>query len=94
MLRKNINKLNYRKEDYILDSLIFEINSFIPSKITNDELRFTIDLNQEIARQASEKIGSTKSKADYAFLLHDLYHLKSDGIMTISRVCTTMSIWT
>lgn len=24
-----------------------------------------------------------KSKADYAFLLHDLYHLKADGIMTI-----------
>ncbi|MDY4077542.1 MAG: type I restriction-modification system subunit M [Clostridium sp.] len=24
-----------------------------------------------------------KSKADYAFLLHDLYHVKSDGIMTI-----------
>lgn len=24
-----------------------------------------------------------KSKADYAFLLHELYHLKSDGIMTI-----------
>lgn len=24
-----------------------------------------------------------KSKADYAFLLHDLYHLDSDGIMTI-----------
>ncbi|MEN1761720.1 type I restriction-modification system subunit M [Anoxynatronum sibiricum] len=24
-----------------------------------------------------------KSKADYAFLLHDLYHLKRDGIMTI-----------
>ncbi len=24
-----------------------------------------------------------KSKADYAFLLHDLYHLKQDGIMTI-----------
>ncbi len=24
-----------------------------------------------------------KKKADYAFLLHDLYHLKSDGIMTI-----------
>ena len=22
-----------------------------------------------------------KSKADYAFLLHDLFHLKSDGIM-------------
>ena len=24
-----------------------------------------------------------KSKADYAFLLHDLYHVKNDGIMTI-----------
>ena len=24
-----------------------------------------------------------KSKADYAFLLHDLYHIKPDGIMTI-----------
>ena len=24
-----------------------------------------------------------KSKADYAFLLHDLFHIKSDGIMTI-----------
>lgn len=24
-----------------------------------------------------------KTKADYAFLLHDLYHVKSDGIMTI-----------
>ena len=24
-----------------------------------------------------------KSKADYAFLLHDLYHLKSKGVMTI-----------
>ena len=24
-----------------------------------------------------------KSKADYAFLLHDLYHLRTDGIMTI-----------
>ena len=24
-----------------------------------------------------------KSKADYAFLLHDLYHLRNDGIMTI-----------
>ena len=24
-----------------------------------------------------------KGKADYAFLLHDLYHIKPDGIMTI-----------
>ncbi len=40
-----------QEKDYILDSLIFEINSFIPSKITNDELRFTIDLNQDIPRE-------------------------------------------
>ena len=26
-----------------------------------------------------------KSKADYAFLLHDLYHLKPDGIMTLQE---------
>jgi type I restriction enzyme M protein len=24
-----------------------------------------------------------KGKADYAFLLHDLFHIKPDGIMTI-----------
>jgi type I restriction enzyme M protein len=24
-----------------------------------------------------------KTKADFAFLLHDLFHLKPDGIMTI-----------
>ena len=40
-----------QEKDYILESLIFEINSFIPSKITNDELRFTIDLNQDIPRE-------------------------------------------
>lgn len=26
-----------------------------------------------------------KTKADYAFLLHDLYHIKPDGIMTIKK---------
>lgn len=31
----------------------------------------------------SEYGTAPKSKADYAFLLHSLYHLKSDGIMTI-----------
>jgi len=31
----------------------------------------------------SEYGTAPKSKADYAFLLHDLFHLKSDGIMTI-----------
>lgn len=39
------------EKEYILESLIFEINSLIPSKISNDELRFTIDINQEIPRE-------------------------------------------
>ena len=39
------------EKDYILENLVFEINSLIPSKITNDELRFTIDLNQDIPRE-------------------------------------------
>ena len=37
---------------------------------------------KEDARFASYGI-APKTKADYAFLLHDLYHLKNDGIMTI-----------
>ena len=37
---------------------------------------------KEDARFSSYGI-APKAKADYAFLLHDLYHLKSDGIMTI-----------
>ena len=40
-----------QEKDYTLQSLIFEINSFIPSKIVNDELRFTIDINQEMPRE-------------------------------------------
>lgn len=37
---------------------------------------------KEDARFANYGI-APKTKADYAFLLHDLYHLKNDGIMTI-----------
>jgi type I restriction enzyme M protein len=37
---------------------------------------------REDARFSGYGIAPT-NKADYAFLLHDLYHLKSDGIMTI-----------
>ena len=40
-----------QEKDYTLESLIFEINSFIPSKIVNDELRFTIDINQNMPRE-------------------------------------------
>lgn len=44
-------ELTLNEKDYILESLIFEINSLIPSKITNDELRFTIDIDQNIPRE-------------------------------------------
>ena len=37
--------------DYLLESLIFELNSLIPSKITKEELRFTIDINNDIPKE-------------------------------------------
>ena len=39
--------------------------------------------NKENDPRFSDYGVAPKSKADYAFLLHDLYHLDSDGIMTI-----------
>lgn len=39
--------------------------------------------NKETDPRYKEYGLAPKSKADYAFLLHDLYHLKPDGIMTI-----------
>lgn len=39
--------------------------------------------DREVDARYREYGVAPKSKADYAFLLHDLYHLKSDGIMTI-----------
>lgn len=39
--------------------------------------------NKESEPRYAEYGLAPKSKADYAFLLHDLYHLKQDGIMTI-----------
>lgn len=39
--------------------------------------------DKEVDARFKEYGLAPKSKADYAFLLHDLYHLKSDGIMTI-----------
>ncbi len=44
--------------------------------------RWTPDGKENDARYARYGL-APKSKADYAFLLHDLYHLKPDGIMTI-----------
>ena len=39
--------------------------------------------NKEYDPRYSRYGVAPKSKADYAFLLHDLYHVKPDGIMTI-----------
>lgn len=44
--------------------------------------RWTPNGKENDARYARYGL-APKSKADYAFLLHDLYHLKPDGIMTI-----------
>ena len=37
--------------DYSLENLIFEINSLIPSKINKEELKFSIDINEELPKE-------------------------------------------
>lgn len=44
-------EVTLNEADYLLESLIFELNSLIPSKINKEELRFTIDINNEIPRE-------------------------------------------
>lgn len=39
------------EQDYSLENLIFEINSLIPSKINKEELKFTIDINEELPKE-------------------------------------------
>ena len=36
--------------DYVLENLIFEINSLIPSKIKKEELKFNIEINETIPK--------------------------------------------
>ena len=40
-----------KEVDYSLENLIFEINSLIPSKINKEELKFTIDINEELPKE-------------------------------------------
>ena len=40
-----------KDSDYILENLIFEINSLIPSKIKKEELRFNIEINEKIPKE-------------------------------------------
>ncbi len=39
------------ENNYSLENLIFEINSFIPAKILNKEIRFSIDINEELPKE-------------------------------------------
>lgn len=37
--------------NYLLENLVFEINSVIPSKINKEELKFTINLNEDLPKE-------------------------------------------
>lgn len=39
------------ENEYLLENIIFEINSLIPSRIVNDELKFTIEINENIPKK-------------------------------------------
>ena len=38
------------EDEYSLENLIFEINSYIPSKINKEELKFSIDINEDLPK--------------------------------------------
>ena len=40
-----------KEANYSLENLIFEINSLIPSKINKENLKFTIDINEELPKE-------------------------------------------
>ncbi|MDD2435487.1 MAG: type I restriction-modification system subunit M [Bacilli bacterium] len=57
---------------------------FVDAVVSNPPYSQNWDSTDKEADARFKEYGlAPKSKADYAFLLHDLYHLKSDGIMTI-----------
>ena len=56
----------------------------VDAAISNPPYSQTWDISgADVDPRFSEYGVAPKSKADYAFLLHNLYHLKPDGIMTI-----------
>ena len=57
---------------------------YVDAVVSNPPYSQNWDSNDKESDARYREYGlSPKSKADYAFLLHDLYHLKNDGIMTI-----------
>lgn len=56
---------------------------FVDAVVSNPPYSLNWDPESVKDRQRFDYGLAPKSKADYAFLLHDLYHLRNDGIMTI-----------
>ena len=57
---------------------------YVDSVVSNPPYSQKWDRTDKESDQRYSDFGlAPKSKADYAFLLHDLYHVKPDGIMTI-----------
>lgn len=57
---------------------------YVDAVVSNPPYSQNWDSNDKESDARYREYGlAPKSKADYAFLLHDLYHLKNDGIMTI-----------
>ena len=45
------NEFKIDEKRYLLETMIFQINSLIPARIVNDELRFTIELNENMPKE-------------------------------------------
>lgn len=57
---------------------------YVDAVVSNPPYSQSWDLKDKDTEPRYKDYGvAPKSKADYAFLLHDLYHIKPDGIMTI-----------
>ena len=78
-----------RNADTLEDDWPIDVNSYPPvlrvdAVVSNPPYSQTwLPDDKELDPRYSEYGIAPKSKADYAFLLHDLYHVNSDGIMCI-----------
>ena len=91
LIMREINPSNLftRNADTLEDDWPIDLDSYPPvlrvdAVVSNPPYsqQWTPD-GKESDPRYSEYGLAPKSKADYAFLLHDLYHIKPDGIMTI-----------
>ena len=91
LIMRGINPSNLftRNADTLEDDWPIDLDSYPPvlrvdAVVSNPPYsqQWTPDGKESDARYSEYGL-APKSKADYAFLLHDLYHIKPDGIMTI-----------